>query len=145
MLDGETEEMSADELADARREAYEAWVGTLAPLKDKAFALKPAPEVKVGDRPAVGFTVSHEGRGDITLHFDKESGLHVKTTTQARDETAGKEVTEETVWSEYRDVQGVKQAMRFVVKRGGKPYLEGSVTALRLLEKHDPETFARPK
>jgi hypothetical protein len=144
-LDGETEDMGAEDLADARREAYETWVMRLVPLKDKAFKLTPAPEVKIGDRPAVGFTVAHEGRGDVTLHFDKESGLHVKTTSRARDEEADKEVAEETVYSDFRDVQGVKSAMRFVVQRDGKPYLEGTTTNLQLLEKLDAATFARPK
>jgi hypothetical protein len=139
----ETEEMDKDDLADAKEEAYAGWVATLAPLKDKAFRLAPLGEVKIDKRPALGVRVSSKGHRDVNLYFDKKTGLLAKTESRVKDES-DQEVTEETFLSDYREVQGTKQAMKFTVKRDGKPYLEAEVTKLRLAKKPDDGAFAKP-
>jgi hypothetical protein len=140
----DTEEMDKEELAEAQEEAYAEWVTTLVPLKDKAFTLAPAGEVNVEKRPALGVRVSRKGRRDVNLYFDKETGLLVKTESRVKDEQSGQEVTEETLLSDYKEVQGTKQAMKFTVRRDGKPYLEGEITECRLAEKLDDGVFAKP-
>jgi hypothetical protein len=140
----DTREMSKDELAEAREQAYAGWVATLAPLKDKMFTLATVGEVTIDDRPAVGVKVSSKGRRDVDLYFDKETGLLVKTETRVRDEGSGQEVTEESFPSDYKELQGTKQAMKFVIKRDGKLYLEGELTDCQLAEKLDASVFAKP-
>jgi hypothetical protein len=142
-LNDDTEELSPEDLAEAKEEAYAGWVATLVPLKDRAFTLAPLGEIQVAKRPAAGVKVSRKGHGDVNLYFDKETGLLVKTEARVKDDD-GQEVTEETFLSDYQDVQGTKQAMKLTVQRDGKPYLEGEVTECRLAEKLDDSVFAKP-
>ena len=142
-LNDDTEEQDEDDLAEAREEAYAEWVATLVPLRDKKFRLAPLGEVAVGGRPALGIKVSSKGHHDVDLYFDRGTSLLVKTQTRIKDDD-GQEVTEETFLSDYKEVQDVKQAMKIVVKRDGKPYLETEVTECQLAERLDAGVFARP-
>jgi outer membrane lipoprotein-sorting protein len=142
-LDGDTEELDKEDLAEAREEAYGEWVATLVPLKDKAFTLALLGEVNIDKRPARGITVSSKGHRDVNLYFDKETGLLVKTETRVKDD-GGQEVTEETFLGEYKEVQSTKQATKVTVKRDGKLYLEYEVTDYQLAEKLDDSVFAKP-
>jgi hypothetical protein len=81
----------------------------------------------------------------VTLYFDKESGLLVKYESRVKDEGSGQEVNEEHFLSDYKEVQGTKQAGKVVTKRDGKLYLEGEVTDHQLSEKLDAGVFAKPE
>jgi hypothetical protein len=138
-------ELNPDQLAEARDQAYAGWVVTLAPLvKGKDFTLATAGEVLVDDKPALGVKVSSKGRGDVTLYFDKASHLLVKYESRVKDEGTGQEVTEEAFPTDYKEVQGTKQAMKFKTLRDGKLYLEGEMTEITLSDKLDAGTFAKP-
>jgi hypothetical protein len=138
-----TNEMDKDQLAEAQEQARAGWVATLVPLKDKAFTLATTGEIEIDKRPALGVKVSSKGHRDVDLYFDKETGMLVKTEARAKDE-GGKEVTDETFYADYKDVQGVKQAMKVTVKRDGKLYVEGEVTEYQLGESLDASVFAKP-
>jgi hypothetical protein len=142
-VNDDTEEQDEDDLAEAREEAYAEWVATLMPLKDKKFRLAPLGEVAVAGRPALGIKVSSKGHHDVDLYFDRETSLLVKTQTRIKDDDS-QEVTEETFLSDYKEVQDVKQAMKIVVKRDGKPYLEIEVPECQLAERLDASAFAKP-
>jgi hypothetical protein len=142
-LNDDTEEQDKDDLAEAQEEAYAEWVATLVPLKDNKFRLAPLGEVGVDGRPALGVKVSREGHRDVDLYFDRQTNLLVKTQAPVKDDD-GQEVTEETFLSNYKDVQGTRQAMKVVVKRDGKLYLEIEVTECQLAEKLDDSVFAKP-
>jgi outer membrane lipoprotein-sorting protein len=139
----DTKESDKDELAETKEQAYAGWVATLAPLKDKKFTLATTGEIKVENRTALGVKVSSKGHRDVDLYFDKETGLLVKIEKRVKDE-AGQEVSEESFPSEYKEVQGTKQAKKFTVKRNGKLHTEGEATEIQLFEKHDASTFAKP-
>ncbi|MBA4066156.1 MAG: hypothetical protein C0501_21050 [Isosphaera sp.] len=143
-LGDETKEMDKDEVAEAKEQAYAGWVATLDPLTGKAFTLATVGEAKVNDRPALGVKVSRKDRRDVDLYFDKETGLLVKSETRVKDEGSGQEVTQETFYDGYKEVQGTKQAMKFTVKRDGKPFMEGEATEVTLAEKLDASVFAKP-
>ena len=51
------------------------YLSQVLPLTDKTYPLTGAGEAKVNDRPAVGVKVTARGHRDVTLYFDKESGL----------------------------------------------------------------------
>jgi hypothetical protein len=139
-------ETDKEKLAEAKEHTYAAWVATLAPLKDKkTFTLATTGEIKIEKRPALGVKVSSKGRRDVDLYFDKETGLLVKAESRVKDETSGQEVSEESFPSDYKDVQGTKQAHKFVVKRNGKLFMEGEATKVELSEKLDASTFAKPE
>ncbi|MBP3960410.1 hypothetical protein J8F10_34725 [Gemmata sp. G18] len=140
----DTKEMDKDELKEALEQAHGSWVATLAPLKDKKFTLSTTGEMEIEKRPALGVKVSHKGYRDVELYFDKETGLLVKTEGRVKDEGTGQEVTEESFHSEYKDVQGTKQPMKFTVKRNGKLFMEGESSEVLLSEKLDASTFTKP-
>jgi hypothetical protein len=139
----ETMELDKDQIAEAKEQAHAGWVQSLYPLKDKQFTLATVGEIKVDDRPALGVKVTSKGHRDVDLYFDKETGLLVKSVTQVKDD-GGQEVTEETFPSEYKEVQGTKQPMKFLVKRDGKLYIEGEASEVQLSEKLDASLFAKP-
>ena len=56
------------------------------------------------------------------LYFDKETGLLAKGERVLKDE--GKDVVEEMLFSGYKDVDGVKMAMRVVSRRVGKVHAD---------------------
>jgi len=140
----QTKEMDKDELAEAKEQAHAGWVESLVPLTGKGLTLAKIGEVEVDKRPALGVKVSGKGRRDVDLYFDKETGLLVKAESRVKDEGSGQEVTQETLYGDYKDVQGVKYAMKITVKRDGKPYVEGEVTDVEVAEKLDDGVFAKP-
>ena len=138
----EAKVMPKEELEETREEVYFNWISMLAPLKGKEFKLTPLDEAKVDGKAVVGFTVARKGNRDAKLYFDKETGLLAKGERKVKDE--GKELTEETLFSGYKDVDGVKMAMRVVVRREGKPHAELDITDAKLEEKLDPKLFTKP-
>jgi hypothetical protein len=59
-------------LAEAHQDhAHLMQVLRLVPLRDKAYELKAAGEIKVDGKPAVGLWVGTKGQKEITLFFDK--------------------------------------------------------------------------
>jgi predicted outer membrane protein len=119
--DQATQEMTKDEVAESREQGYAAWVVTLAPLTGKQFTLATIGEVKIDDRPALGVKVSSKGHRDVDLYFDKQTNLLIKTETMVKEEGSDREVLEETLLADYKEVQGTKQAMKFTTRRDGMP------------------------
>jgi hypothetical protein len=142
-VDDTTEEMDADDLAEAKEEAYAGWVATLVPLKDRAFTLTPVGEATIDKRPAVGVRASKKGHRDINLYFDKQTSVLVKTESRVKDDT-GQEVTEETFFGDYKEAQGGRYAMKLTVKRDGERYMEAEVTECQMAERLDDSVFGRP-
>jgi hypothetical protein len=114
-------------------------------VKDKGVKLATVGEIKVKDKPAVGVSVSREGKKDINLFFDKETGLIVKVELRTKDPTSGEEVTEERFITEYQEVGGRKVAKKVEVLHDGKAFLELDVTEVQIVEKIDDSEFAKPK
>jgi hypothetical protein len=143
---GKTGEMNKKQWAEERGQLYANWVATLVPLKDKAYKLSPVGEVKVGDKNAVGVRVTREGHRDVSLFFDAETALLLKVETVVRDLEGGadKECTQETFFSNYKEIDGVQQAMKVVIHRDGKRFVEVEWSETRMLERLDDSVFARP-
>jgi outer membrane lipoprotein-sorting protein len=141
---GATLEIKGDELEDLKEGLYAERVQTLVPLlKDKGFTLDPLGEVKVNGRDTVGVKVASRGHKDVNLYFDKATGLLAKMERRALDD-AQKEVTEESCYSDYKDVDGVKVPMKAVVRHDGELFLESEVTEYGFLDRIDDSEFARP-
>ncbi|MBY0512741.1 MAG: hypothetical protein K2P78_02375 [Gemmataceae bacterium] len=136
-------ELDKDQLAESLEQGHAGWVTTLVPLKDKKFTLSLLGEAEVEKKPAIGVKVAYPGRRDVDLYFDKETHLLVKREARAKDE-GGQEVNEEAVYSGYREVRGVQQPAKVVVKRDGKLFVEAEVTDAVLAEKFPDGTFVKP-
>jgi hypothetical protein len=141
---GTTRDLSKEELAEAREEGHATWVTLLLPLvKEPGFTLTAAGADKVEGKPAVGVKVAHAGYRDVTLYFDKDSGLPVKSVRRVK-EQGGNEVTEETLYGNHKAIDGVQFAMKVVVKHDGKPYVEGEIVEVKFHPKLEDSVFARP-
>lgn len=105
-MNGEVSDLSKEELEGLRQSRHHERVTALvALLKDKGFTLAPLPDAKVNGRPAVVLKVSYQGQPDVTLSFDKETGLPVKSAYRGKDDSGdGKEKLHETVNLNYREV-----------------------------------------
>jgi hypothetical protein len=112
-------------------------------LRDKTFELSALPEIKVGDKPALGVKVSAKGMRDCSLYFDKESGLLVRTARKSLD-LFQKEVDLETTYSAWQQFDGLKLPVKLVMHQSGKKLLEAELVEYKFLDKVDPAEFLKP-
>ena len=141
-----TEEITGEKLEQTRNEVYHLWVTTLTPLvREKGFALATAKGKDVAGKPAVGVTVTRDKKPAVTLYFDKETGLLVKTEVTVKDEfQKWKEVPEEAYFSDYKEKDGRKVFTKMRIVRDGKPLIESTLSDQRTAEKLDPKSFEKP-
>ena len=96
--------------ADLKESAYVDYVSTLIPLlKDKAYTLSSAGEAHVKNRPAVAIIVASKGHPGVTLYFDKDSGLLIKTRQRRGDPSTNKEIVHEEIFSDYQEVNPLQK------------------------------------
>lgn len=120
-------------------------ISRLSPLlEDKAIKLSPAGEEKVNGKVAVGVRVERKDYRDATLFFDKDTGLVLKMKRQALDAVTKQEVDEERFVMEYQKIEGMQSPKKMVINRDGKKFMEVEVAEVKLLDKVDPATFAKP-
>jgi len=137
-------ELNKDQMADAREELHVNTVtAQLTPLLKKEYTLSSLGEVKVDGKPAIGIQASRKGYRDINLYFDSKTLLLVKTEHRSKDEQ-GKEVTQTTYYSEFKEFSGLKVATKFKIKRDDKDFMEATASDVKLEEKLSDDTFAKP-
>lgn len=143
---GKTVEITGEKLESTRNEVYLMWVSSLIPLThDKGFKLATAGEKDVAGRKAAGVKVTRDKRPDVTLYFDKATGLLAKTETKVKDEFQGwKEVPEETYYEDWKDVNGKKQFHKIRSVRDGKPLIESTLSDQKEPATLDPKLFDKP-
>jgi hypothetical protein len=143
--EGETKEMTKEQLAGTKAERYVDLVTNLVPLSGKEYKLEKVAEVKVNGQPAAGVKVTRKDRPAVTLYFDKKSGLLVKTLWRPKSAEKGdEEVNQETVYSDFKEMSGVKVAQKVTVKRDGELYLETEREEVKPIDKPDKDSFAKP-
>ena len=80
----------------------------------------------------------------MSLFFDKETHLLVMIELRITDEITEKEVTETTSYKDFKEVDGIQQAMKLTVRRNNKPYFDGTVTDIKLVDRLEDKLFAKP-
>ena len=141
--DNETQEMSQQALAETQHELYGQLLTTLVPLRDKGFVLAPLGASKVGDRAVEGLKVTTPDGREIRLFFDKDDGL-LRAVESLSKAAQGADVKQEVVYSDYKDVEGLKRPMKLSLTRDGKPLIDQETTEYKPLEKLDDKEFAKP-
>lgn len=136
-------DLDGDKLAEVQRAAHEQWLGTLLPLQSKDLQLTLIGESKVEDKPAIGIKATSKVRGDVTMYFDKETHLLVKTEARVKDDMSGQEMNQETIYSGHA-AKGAKLPTRLAVKRDGKAFLEAEISEIKAEEKLDESIFEKP-
>jgi outer membrane lipoprotein-sorting protein len=140
-----SKECSKEELAEMKEQLNATLITHLMVLNDKDYKLSALGEEKIDDRPAIGVRVEHKGFRDVSLYFDKDSGVLLKMQTRLRDPLrGGEECTAETLYSDYKEVEGVLTAHKFTILYDGKPYTDGEISEVKLSEELDDKMFERP-
>ena len=111
-------------------------------LRGKEFKLSHLGEVKIDDKPAVGLLVNHKDHKDMSLYFDKNTGLPVKTEIRLK-EPQGQEVTIEFHYGDFKDFDGMKHPTKITIKLDNKEVV-AEVSEIKGEEKLDDSLFAKP-
>jgi hypothetical protein len=143
-VDGGTQDMPKEAITEMREQRYAEDLDRLGFLADQGIDVTKLGESKVGDRPAVGVLIKSKGHRDVKLWFDKGNGLLVKREHRVLDNVAGKEVTQDVVFGDYREVGGVKHYHTLTAYRDGKKVIEATVREIEFFEKLDKKVFAKP-
>lgn len=143
-LDGDTKEMTREETAEAREQAYASHLTRLTPLRSRGVRLESLGEIRMTGRPVAGIKATASGRRDVRLYFDKETGLLSMMQTRVHDEAADREVAQESIYSQYKEVDGLKLPTHVTVRRADRAYLEASLFNYKLAEKLDDRLFEKP-
>jgi hypothetical protein len=114
-------------------------------LLGKKYDLAVIGEVKVNEKPAVGLRISTKGTKDISLYFDKQTGMMAKMERQGLDATTMQEVVEERIMRSYKDKDGRKIPHEVSVLHDGNKFLEVEISEYTPLENVDPTLFEMPK
>jgi len=135
--------LDAGALAGWKATAHAAYLASLTPLlaEDKGYRFTLLAEEKVLDRPAVGVKVSQDDHRDVSLYFDRASGLLVKKVLRPH---AGAGSVQEEIFSDFKDVHGLKRPTRFRILINGVPHAEGTIRSTDFLERVDDKEFAKP-
>lgn len=137
-----------DDIKKALKDAqYMAKVVRLVSLvKDaKDYELSPLGEVKVEGKPAVGVLVKSKGQRDISLFFDKGTGLLAKVEHRTLNASTGKEISEERIVVKYGDKgkEGIAMPKEVLVKHDGETFMKAEVLESKVLEKLDDSEFKK--
>ena len=144
-MGAELRDMPKDKQTEFHHNAYVMNLSRLLPLRDKAFTLTALGESKRGDQTLLGVKVTHEGRRDVSLFFDKKTGLLAGSRTRIKDEfQKQQEVTQDIAFSGYSDKGGVKVFDKLTIQRDGKEFLVEELSAQKVLDKVDAKQFAKP-
>jgi hypothetical protein len=137
-------ELDKEAIANQKRAIYLQMIPiTLVALKGKDFKVESAGEEKVGDKPALVLKVIGPDGKDFKLYFDKESFLPVKEVAKVAG-PMGDEFVQESHYSDYKDMNGIKKAMKIELKRDGQKFMDQEISDFKLVDKVDPKTFSEP-
>ncbi len=142
---GKTQALDGKALDELKAQLHVQRLRRLTPLRnDKTLRVSALPEARVHGRPALGVEVTCKGQGDVRLYFDKGTALLAKVERPAFDDTAKKEVRQEELFSDFKDVGGIQPPMRQVWRRGGKKVLDVTFTEAHYPARIAVRAFAPP-
>jgi|GEM_PF-93666 len=118
---------------------------TLAPLlANKSFTLAAVDDVMIDGKAAAGVKVSAQGERELTLYFDRKSNLLARVDRLVFDDAKMKEVPQEDVFSDYREVDGMQTAFKEVWSRADNQVAVLNYSEVSYPAKVDEREFARP-
>jgi hypothetical protein len=139
---GNTMDLDETGLGNQRRTVYLTVIPiTLVDLKSKDFKLDTVADDKVGDKAVAGILVTPKDKREFKLYFDKETGLPAKMVAEVAGFRGGEPFMQETHFSDYKEMAGIKKATKIIDKREGERFRELTITEFKALDKVDPKTF----
>jgi hypothetical protein len=101
--DGATYDLDPAFLDRIKKSAYADKVcGLVTLLQDKGYTLTLLGETQVKGTATLGVKVQAEGKPDVSLYFDKATGLLLKSANRVTEPNTDKEVLQEVYYSDYR-------------------------------------------
>jgi outer membrane lipoprotein-sorting protein len=137
--------ISGKDLEPIKDAIYAEELAGLVLLKEKGFEFSVVGESKLDDQELVGIRVSNKDHKDVTLHFDKKTGMLTKIESRNLDFQTSEEVAEERIMKDYKKFEGVLQPTRIVVNRDGKKFVEIEFSDMKYGDKLDDSAFEKPK
>lgn len=138
-------ELDKDAVANEKQRVYLGVIPVTAlPLESKQFKVEAIGEEKVNGKAAVGIKGTGPDGKDFQLYFDKQTGLPVRLVAKVAG-FMGDEYTQDTTYSDYKEIGGIKKAMKSESKRDGEKFLTVELTEFRILNSVDPKEFAEPQ
>jgi hypothetical protein len=137
---GKLEPLPAEMLADEQHQFYLYSLVRALPLRDPRTRLEVAANDSEGH---AGLYVRHEGRPDVTLHFDAD-GRVCRVTSQVTDQ-AGKRITQVMLLSGTMESGGVRWFRQLRITRDGQPYFELELTDLQALKRLNDPLLPAPR
>jgi hypothetical protein len=142
LVNGAVQDVSKEQAEEYREEAYVMALATLTPLLKDPYTLTPIPDGPVAGSPAAGIKVSAKGHADSKLYFDKSTNLLVKIERRATQ--TGLTLNKTYLFSDYKDVDGVKLPHRETQLLEGKKVSERTSATYKLLSHADDAAFNKP-
>ena len=142
-LNGAAQPLDDKTKEELRQGAATQEISMLYPLLDKEkYTIKAGKDAKIADVECTAVVVEGKKTKTMTLYFDKKSGLLHATTRKSLAPGSGDEVEEESVMTDYKEIEGVKIPMKMLVKHDGKTFMSTTFTEAKLSAKLDPKVFA---
>jgi hypothetical protein len=131
-------------LAEVKEQLYLERAAVLVFLKDKSVELSPLGEGKHDGKDVVGVRVSSKGHRDVSLWFDKGSGLLTKIEHRVLDFMSKEEKSQEKVLLDYKDTDGYLRPTKVIINQDGKKFMEMDVLEAKVVDRFDDSVFAKP-
>lgn len=145
-LGDKTMDADADNLSQMKASQYVSRLSMLTPLlTDKGFTLTALGESKVNDKAVVGVKVASAGQKDVSLYFDKASGLLVKLTRPGVDPIGKQAVSQDEFFNDYKDFNGLKQPTKLLVHQDGKKFMVAEMSEMTFPATIDAKVFTKPE
>ena len=143
-----TRDLSEAQVTQIVDEIYAHWLASVVPLQDKGFKFSLYGNATVDGKEAVGLVVSRQGRPDVTMFFDKETGLVIKSERRAKDPATSEEFTAESIYRDHKAFEGVMWPTNRLDRRDGMDLEENSgrfeLSEFQAVDKLDESSLARP-
>ena len=141
-LNGAAQKLDDKTTDELRQGAATQEISMLYPLLNKEkYTIKAGKDAKIADIDCGSVVVEGKKTKTMTLYFDKKTGLLHATTRKGIMPGSGDEVDEETVMTDYKEVDGIKIPMKLLVKHDGKTFMSTTFTEAKLSAKLDPKLF----
>jgi hypothetical protein len=143
-LNGNAQDMDAAAMAEMKEQVYSESFDKLFPLLNlSAYNVSVLADSEVNGHKVKGVRISSTGHRAVRLYFDAVTGLLAKRAEKMQGDN-GREVLREVVFSDYKELEGLKQAMKLTAFFDGKKVIEGKVIEIKFYDKQEPSVFAKP-
>jgi hypothetical protein len=144
-INGNPEEMSNDQMTEAKEQVHLENVTDLRGLSGEGVTLTSLGESKVDGKTALGVKVAAKGFRDVSLFFDKDTGLLLKSETKGKDAASGDEYKGVISYSDHKKVGDLTLPHKRAERRNDQAFMEMEFSAITPAEKLEDKDFAKPQ